>query len=112
MVDALLKSINADSASAYQKFCSEHNLRLNTVPLCFHSNEKINISEINGVHSQLEVCLNKFRSVSIKHLQKYLNWFTYAFIMRKRFNLNKFKTESFSNIGIDSNYINSNKIFL
>ena len=85
---------------------------LNTVPLCFHSNEKINISEINGVHSQLEVCLNKFRSVSIKHLQKYLNWFTYAFIMRKRFNLNKFKTESFSNIGIDSNYINSNKIFL
>ena len=81
------------------------------MPLCFHSNEKINISEINGVHSQLEVCLNKFRSVSIKHLQKYLNLFTYAFIMRKRFNLNKFKTESFSNIVIDSNYINSNKIF-
>ena len=31
--------------------------------------------------------------------------------MKKRFNLNKLKTESYSNIIIDNNYINSNKIF-
>lgn len=105
------KSINADSASAYQKFCSDHNLKLNAVPSGFHSNGQINIAEINGVHSQLEVWLSKFRGVSTRHLQEYLNWFTYIFIMKKRFNLNKLKTESYSNIIIDSNYINSNKIF-
>ena len=105
------KSINADSASAYQKFCSDHNLKLNAVPSGFHSNGQINIAEINGVHSQLEVWLSKFRGVSTRHLQEYLNWFTYIFIMKKRFNLNKLKTESYSNIIIDSNYINSSKIF-
>ena len=31
-------------------------------------------------------------------------------MMKKRFNLNKLKTESYSNIIIDNNYINSNQI--
>ena len=31
--------------------------------------------------------------------------------MKKRFNLNKLKTESYSKIIINNNYINSNKIF-
>lgn len=31
--------------------------------------------------------------------------------MKKRFNLNKLKTESYSNIVVDSNYIKSNEIF-
>ncbi len=71
------KSINADSASAYQKFCLENNLKLNAVPSGFHSNGQ------NGVHSQLEVWLSRFRGVSAKHLQEYLNWFAYIFIMKK-----------------------------
>lgn len=105
------KSINADSASEYQKFCLNHSLKLNTVPSGFHSNVRINIAEINGVHSQLETWLSKFRGVSTRHLQEYLNWFTYIFIMKKRFSLNKLKTESYCNIIVDNNYINSNKIF-
>ena len=105
------KSVNADSASAYQNFCSKHNLRLNAVPSGLHSNGNINIAEINGVHSQLETWLSKFRGVSTRHLQEYLNWFVYIFIMKKRFNLNKLKTESYSNIMVNDNYINSNKIF-
>ena len=105
------KSINADSASAYQKFCLEHNLKLNAVPSGFHSDGQINIAEINGVHSQLEVWLSKFRSVSTRHLQEYINWFAYIFIMKKRFNLNQLRIESYSNIIIDNNYIKSNKIF-
>ena len=106
-----VKSINADSASAYQKFYLEHNLKLNAVPSGFHSDGQINIAEINGVHSQLEVWLSKFSGVSTRHLQEYLNWFTYIFIMKKRLNLNQLRTESYSNIIIDNNYIKSNKIF-
>lgn len=105
------KSINADSASAYQGFCENHNLKLQTVPSGFHSNGRINIAEINGVHSQLETWLSKFRGVSTRHLQEYLNWFTYIFIMKKRFNLSKLKTESYCNIVLDNNYVKSNKIF-
>lgn len=105
------KSIIADSASAYQGFCKEYKLTLNAVPSGFHSKGVFNISEINGVHSQLEVWLKKFRGISTRHLQEYLDWFVYIFTMKKRFLLNKIKTKSYSTLLIDNNYIKSNDIF-
>lgn len=50
----IAKSINADSASAYQEFCNEYKLTLNAIPSGFHNDGIFNISEINGIHSQLE----------------------------------------------------------
>ena len=105
------KSIIADSASAYQEFCKEYKLTLNAIPSGFHTDGIFNISEINGVHSQLETWLSKFRGVSTRHLQEYLDWFVYVFIMKKRFLLNRIKTESYCKILIDNNYIKSNDIF-
>ena len=105
------KSITADSASAYQEFCKINNLTLNAIPSGFHENDIYNISEINGIHSQLETWLSKFRGVSTRHLQEYLDWFVYIFTMKKRFMLNKIKTESYSKIIIDNNYIKSEDIF-
>ncbi len=104
------ESINADSASAYQDFCEENQLILNAIPSGFHSNSIFNISEINGVHSQLETWLSKFKGVSTRHLQEYLDWFVYIFTMKKRFMLNKIKTKSYSNLLIDNNYINTKDI--
>ena len=105
------KSISADSASAYQEFCNQYKLVLNAIPSGFHSNGTFNISEINGIHSQLETWLSKFRGISTRHLQEYLDWFVYIFTMKKRFLLNKIKTESYSKILIDNNYIKSKDIF-
>ncbi len=104
------EAINADSASAYQDFCEENQLILNAIPSGFHSNSIFNISEINGVHSQLETWLSKFKGVSTRHLQEYLDWFVYIFTMKKRFMLNKIKTKSYSNLLIDNNYINTKDI--
>lgn len=109
MINAV--SINADSASAYQEFCKINNVILNAIPSGFHSNGIFNISEINGVHSQLEHWLNKFRGVSTRHFQEYLDWFVYIFTMKKRFTLNKIKTESYSNIIVDNDYIKSGALF-
>lgn len=105
------KSVNADSASAYQDFCEEYNLTLHAIPSGFHSDGTFNISEINDIHSQLETWLSKFKGVSTRHLQEYLDWFVYIFTMKKRFMLNKIKTESYSKLLIDDNYIKSNDIF-
>jgi len=105
------KSVNADSASAYQEFCHEYNLTLNAIPSGFHSNGIFNISEINGIHSQLENWLTKFKGVSTRHLQEYLDWFVYIFTMKKRFMLNKIKTEAYSKILINNNYIKAKDIF-
>lgn len=104
-------SINADSASAYQEFCSEYKLTLNAIPSGFHNDGIFNISEINGIHSQLETWISKFRGISTRHLQEYLDWFVYIFTMKKRFLLSKIKTESYSKILINNNYIKSNDIF-
>lgn len=105
------KSVNTDSASAYQDFCKEYNLTLHAIPSGFHSDGIFNISEINGIHSQLETWLYKFRGVSIRHLQEYLDWFVYIFTMKKRFMLSKIKTESYSKLLINNNYIKSKDIF-
>lgn len=104
-------SIIADSASAYQQFCVSNKLMLHAIPSDFHSNGIYNIAEINGVHSQLNTWLTKFRGVSIRHFQEYLNWFVYIFTMKKRFVLNKIKTESYSKILTNNNYIKSKDIF-
>ena len=100
------KSINADSASAYQEFCKEYKITLNAIPSGFHNDGVFNIAEINGIHSQLETWLSKFKGVSARHLQECLDWFVYIFTMKKRFLLNKIKTESYSKILTDKNYTN------
>ena len=102
---------NTDSASAYQKFCKNHNIKLNAIPSGQHSNGNINISRINGIHSQLETWLSKFRGVSIRHLQEYLDWFVFIYTMKRKFSLSKVKTESYNTIVLDNNYIKSNDIF-
>ena len=68
-----VKVMTTDSASAYQEFCSNYNIELQAIPSGFHSNGFFNIAKINGIHSQLEGWLSKFREVSIKHLQEYLD---------------------------------------
>ena len=103
-------NLNADSASAYQKFCKNHSITLNAIPSGKHSNGNINISKINGIHSQLETWLSKFKGVSIRHLQEYLDWFVFIYTMKKKFSLNKIKTESYNTIVLDNNYIKANDI--
>lgn len=49
-----VNNFNTDSASAYQKFCKNHNIVLNAIPSGKHSKNDINISKINNIHSQLE----------------------------------------------------------
>lgn len=105
-----VNDFNTDSATAYRRFCKNHGINLNTVPSGKHSNGDINISKINGIHSQLETWLSKFKGVSIRHLQEYLDWFVFVYTMKKRFSLNKIKTESYNTIVLDSNYIKANDI--
>lgn len=56
---------------------------VDAIPSVFHNDGMFNISEINGRHSQLETWLSKFRGVSTRHLQEYLDWFVYIFIIKK-----------------------------
>lgn len=100
-----------DSASAYQKFCRDNKINLIAIPSGMHSDkEGNNLAEINGVHSQLEIWLAKFHGISTRHLQEYLNWFAYVYMMRKRFEKDKLEVEMYKNIILTQNFISSTKI--
>lgn len=103
--------LTTDSASAYRKFCDKNLLLHNIIPSrkyvdnCGH-----NLAEINGVHSQLEIWLSKFHGVSTRHLQAYLDWFAYIFMMLKRFEHECLEFEMCKNIILDHNYIKTSQI--
>lgn len=105
-----VSEFNTDSATAYRKFCKKHNIKLNSVLSRKHSNGDINISKINGIHSQLENWLTKFKGVSIRHLQEYLDWFVFTCTMKKKFSLSKIRTKSYNTIILDNNYIKATDI--
>lgn len=101
-----------DSKTSYIKFCENHNLKLEQIPSGFHSTENgYNIQELNGIHSQLNSWLSNYRGVSTKHLQGYLDWLSYIFILSKRYEYNKMKTEIYHDLIINSKYIKSLEIF-
>lgn len=51
------RRINRHLILCQYQFCSKYKSVLNDIPSGFHSNGIFNISEINGIHSQLETCL-------------------------------------------------------
>lgn len=103
--------LTTDSASAYIKFCKENNL----IHIAIPSGKYIdkygnNLADINGVHSQLEIWFSKFHGVSTRHLQEYLDWFAYIFMMLKKFEQDKLEIEMCKSIILDNNYIKSSLI--
>lgn len=103
--------LTTDSASAYIKFCEDNKLTHIAIPSGKHKDKYgNNLADINGVHSQLEIWLSKFHGVSTRHLQSYLNWFSYIFMMLKKFEQDKLEIEMCKSIILDKNYIKTNFI--
>lgn len=105
-----ISSITTDSASAYIKFCEDRNIILHRIPSGSYNNGCENLAEINNAHSQLSSWLTKFRGVSTRHFQNYLNWFTYLFIMSKKFELDDLKIENYKTIILKEKHITSMNI--
>lgn len=67
-----------DCKSSYEKFALDNHLKLEQVKSGTYKNlNGYTLSEINGLHSNIELFLNNFLGVSTKHLQGYLDWFVY-----------------------------------
>lgn len=105
-----VSSITADSATAYLKFCKDRNINLNRIPSGSFSNGTENLAEINNIHSQLSNWITKFRGISTRHFQNYLNWFTYLFIMLKKFEIDDLKIANYKTIILEQNHIQSMNI--
>ena len=67
-----------DCKSSYEKYAKDNQLKLEQIKSGTYQNlNGYNLSEINGLHSNLENFMKPFIGVSTKHLQGYLDWFVY-----------------------------------
>ena len=67
-----------DCKSSYEKFALDNNFKLEQVKSGTYKNfDGYTLSEINGLHSNLDLFLKCFVGISTKHLQGYLDWFVY-----------------------------------
>lgn len=70
--------IITDCKSSYESVAQENCWNLKQVKSkCYTDNEGNNLANINSLHSELTSFLSHFHGVSTKHLQEYLNWFSF-----------------------------------
>ena len=87
--DVLLVS---DMKTCYIGYAKKHEWELQTIKSKGHTNETgYNLATINGIHSEYEVWSKRFRGISIKHLQGYLDMFTLSKLLGYRFEGSKEK---------------------
>ena len=71
--------ITTDCKSSYESVAKENNWNLKQVKSkCYTDSEGNNLANINSLHSELTLFLSQFHGVSTKHLQEYLDWFSFS----------------------------------
>lgn len=75
---AEVKKLITDCKSSYESLAKENHLNLKQVKSgCYTDDEGNNLANINSAHSGLTTFLSVFRGVSTKHLQGYLDWYSF-----------------------------------
>lgn len=73
------KKIITDCKSSYESVAKESNWNLKQVKSkCYKDAEGNNLANINSLHAELTLFLSQFHGVSTKHLQEYLDWFSFS----------------------------------
>lgn len=73
-----ISKLITDCKSSYELLAKERHLNLKQVKSgCYTDNEGNSLANINSAHSRLVTFLSAFRGVSTKHLQGYLDWYTF-----------------------------------
>ena len=73
------KKVVTDCKSSYESVARDNNWNLKQVKSkCYTDSEGNNLANINPLHSELTIFLSNFRGVSTKHLQEYLDWFSFS----------------------------------
>ena len=107
-VDCLI----TDCKSSYEKFAHDNNLKLEQVKSGTYVNSNgYNLSNINSLHSELSTFLSHFKGVSTKHLQHYLDWFSFQKLINYTTEILKQPLAMMKNATTKFCSINSNNIY-
>ena len=101
-----------DCKSSYEKFAHDNNLKLEQVKSgTYVNNNGYNLSNINSLHSELTTFLSNFKGVSTKHLQHYLDWFSFQKLINYTIEILKQPMEMMKNATTKICNINSNNVY-
>lgn len=82
-----VRKLITDCKSSYEEMAKENHLNIKQVKSgCYTDNEGNSLANINSLHSGLTTFLSRFRGVSTKHLQAYLDWYIFEKYLNYTFN--------------------------
>lgn len=107
-----------DCKSSYEKFANDNHINLEQIKSGTYVNSNgYSLGNINSLHSEWSTFLSDFRGVSTKHLQHYLDWFSFqklinytVEILKQPMAIMKKATIRNSNINSTNMYDNSSGI--
>lgn len=101
-----------DCKSSYEKFINKKKIRLEQVKSGTYKNYNgYNLATINSLHSELSSFLSSFKGVSTKHLQHYLDWFTFQKLLNYTVEAIKQPVEMLNKSIVKKNPINSFNVY-
>lgn len=75
-----------DSKSSFIEFAQKCQMSLEQIPSGFRETENHNnLATVNGIHAQIKLFLDRYKGVSIRHLQGYLDLFRFKKILKYKF---------------------------
>ena len=107
-----VKKLITDCKSSYESIAKKNKWKLIQVKSCGHVDENGNsLADINSFQSELTKFLAPFRGVSTKHLQGYLDWYTFDRYLNYTFEDNKQNAELFKNAITRTTIITSSNMY-
>lgn len=107
-----VKKLITDCKSSYESVAIENNWNLIQIKSGTYIDEYgNNLANINSLHSGLSIFLSRFRGVSTKHLQHYLNWYSFEKYLKYVVELTKYVSTFMKNTIINNTELNYKTVY-
>ncbi len=101
-----------DCKSSYEKFANDNQIKLEQIKSGTYVNwNGFSLGNINSLHSEWSTFLRDFRGVSTKHLQHYLDWFSFQKLINYTVEILKQPMAIMKNVTIRNSSITSNNMY-
>lgn len=101
-----------DCKSSYEKFAHDNHINLEQIKSGTYVNSNgYSLGNINSLHSEWSTFLSNFRGVSTKHLQHYLDWFSFQKLINYTVEILKQPMEIMKKTTIRNSSINSANVY-
>lgn len=107
-----VSNLITDCKSSYEKFAYDNHINLEQIKSgTFVNVNGYSLGNINSLHSELSTFLSNFKGVSTKHLQHYLDWFSFQKLISYTTEILKQPMVIMKKATINNSSVNSTNIY-